>query len=113
MSAEDRVWEIHSIMNDILLEAERGKITWEDALHQMESELLHGKVPVGTLVKLDVTEAQRHELPLSGFKSDCYAVIVQNHIPHNNFEYALQELTRGFPMVRGYCNREHFLIVKL
>ena len=36
---KERCYEIHSVINDILYEAERGKITWDQALDQMHNEL--------------------------------------------------------------------------
>ena len=39
--ARDKVYETHSVINDILYEAERGKISWEDAFYQTKSEFFH------------------------------------------------------------------------
>lgn len=37
---KERVYEIHSVVNDILYDAERGRITWKEALQQLEMEIL-------------------------------------------------------------------------
>jgi len=35
---KQKVYEVHSVMNDIVYDAERGKCTWEEALDQMYAE---------------------------------------------------------------------------
>ena len=37
-SAKDRVYEALQIVNDVVYEAERGKISWEEALRQLKIE---------------------------------------------------------------------------
>lgn len=37
--AEGMVYEVHSVISDILYEAERGKISWQEAVKQIKNEL--------------------------------------------------------------------------
>ena len=38
-SDKDKVYEIYSVVSDILYEAESGKMTWKEALSQLRCEL--------------------------------------------------------------------------
>jgi len=42
--AVEKCYEVHSVICDILYEAERGKITWMEALEQMRNELQNAKL---------------------------------------------------------------------
>ncbi len=38
MGYKQKMYEIHSVINDILYEAEKGKISWEEACRQAKAE---------------------------------------------------------------------------
>jgi hypothetical protein len=45
--AVEKVYEVCSVSQDILYEAERGKITWLEALSQLRDEFKSIKIPKG------------------------------------------------------------------